>query len=97
MIVNLNCLCKVQLNDLGKIIWLSQIDQLDEETRKANPQIEADIRNKIDEYDCLELELWGIMNVFGRYITPSSSPFRICTIELNKNPDFFKSVDKFNS
>ena len=39
MVVNLNVLCKVQLNEIGKQIWLSQIDSLPEEVRTAHPEI----------------------------------------------------------
>ena len=87
MIVNLNTLCKVQLNDLGKVIWLSQIDNLPDEM-KSNPEIIANIQNKIDSDDCIEMELWGIMNVFGQYLSPVKSPFTRMTIEINKNPNF---------
>ena len=88
MVVNLNVLCKVQLNEIGKQIWLSQIDSLPEEVRTAHPEIEATIKSQIDDNDCVECELWGIMNVFGPYISPASSPFKVFTIELNKNPNF---------
>ena len=93
MVVNLNVLCKVQLNEIGKQIWLSQIESLPEEVRTAHPEIEATIKSQIDENDCVECELWGIMNVFGPNISPTSSPFKVFTIELNKNPNlgnFFK-------
>ena len=93
MIVNLNVLCKVQLNELGKVIWISQLDELPEEVVDSRPDIVAEIHNKIDENDCIEMELWRIMNIFGRYISDKSSPFTRCTIELNKNPNFFKQVD----
>ena len=88
MIVNLNVMCKVELNDFGKVIWLSQIDDLSEEVKQNNPEIVESIKNKIDAHGCIELELWGIMNVFGRYISPVKSPFVSTTIELHKNPDF---------
>lgn len=88
MVVNLNVLCKVQLNKIGKQIWLSQIDSLPEEIRTDYPEIEATIKSQIDENDCVECELWGIMNVFGPYISPESSPFKVFTIELKKNPNF---------
>lgn len=88
MVVNLNVLCKVQLNEIGKQIWLSQIDSLPQEVRTAHPEIETTIKSQIDENDCVECELWGIMNVFGPYISPQASPLRSTTIELNKNPNF---------
>ena len=52
MIVNLNVMCKVKLSELGKMIWLSQIDQLPEET-KSDPMMIANIKNKIDADDCI--------------------------------------------
>lgn len=88
MIVNLNAMCKVQLNEVGKQIWLSQLEALPEEVLKSHPEIIQTIRNQIDENDCVEAELWAIMNVFGQYISPQASPFRSTTIELNKNPNF---------
>lgn len=81
-------MCKVQLNEVGKMIWLSQVDDLPKEVLEAHPEIAQTIRNQIDENDCLEAELWAIMNVFGQYISPQTSPFRTTTIELNKNPNF---------
>ena len=87
MIVNLNTMCKVKLNELGKVIWMSQIDSLPEEM-KNNPEVVSNIKNKIDEDNCVELELWGIMNLFGPYISPVKSPFVSTTIEINKNPNF---------
>ena len=88
MVVNLNVMCKVQLNELGKVIWLSQIDELPEEVRHNKPEIIDAIKNKIDSDDCVELELWGIMNVFGPYMSQARMPFARTTIELNKNPNF---------
>lgn len=88
MIVNLNVMCKVQLNEVGKMIWLSQVDDLPKEVLEAHPEIAQTIRNQIDENDCVEAELWAIMNVFGQYVSPQSLPFRSATIELNKNPNF---------
>ena len=88
MIVNLNTLCKVKLNELGKVIWLSQIDNLSEEVKNNKPEIAEAIRNKIDDEDCVELELWGIMNIFGPYMAPVNSPFARSTIDINKNPNF---------
>ena len=87
MVVNLNTLCKVKLSELGKAVWLAQIDTLPEDA-KNNPEIVANIQNKIGSDDCIELELWAIMNVFGRYVSPVNSPFRTTTIEINKNPNF---------
>lgn len=89
MIVNLNTFCKVQLNEFGKVVWLSQVDSLPEEL-KNNPEIVASIQNKIDEDGCINLELWGIMNIFGPYISPDNSPFATSTIQINKNPNFGK-------
>lgn len=88
MIVNLNVLCKVALNDFGKVIWLSQIDSLPEEMKQNNPEIVTAIKNQIDSEDCVEAELWAIMNVFGPYLNPANSPFRSTTIQLDKNPNF---------
>ena len=88
MIVNLNVMCKVRLNDVGKVIWLSQVDSLPEEVKSSRPDIVASIQNAIKEDNTLETELWSIMNIFGPYMTPTSMPFDTTTIELNKNPKF---------
>lgn len=88
MIVNLNTLCKVQLNDFGKQVWLSQIEDIPEEVKLAHPEVETNIRNSIDSEGCVELELWAVMNLFGKYVSPIESPFRINTIDINKNPKF---------
>lgn len=88
MIVNLNTLCKVKLNELGKVIWMSQIDSLPEEIKTNQPEVIESIRKQIDSEGCVELELWGIMNVFGQYISPVQSPFEVNTIEIKKNPNF---------
>lgn len=88
MIVNLNALCKVQLNDLGKQIWLSQIDALPDEIKKTRPDIIAGIKGKIDGDSCIELELWAIMSCFGPYISQTTLPFTSTTIQLDKNPNF---------
>lgn len=88
MIVNLNVLCKVQLNDLGKQIWLSQIDSLPEEVKQNRPDIIAGIKGKIDGDSCIELELWAIMSCFGPYINQTTLPFTSTTIQLDKNPNF---------
>lgn len=87
MIVNLNTMCKVKLNELGKVIWLSQIDSLPEDV-KNNPEVVTNIKNRIDKEGCVELELWGVMNLFGPYLSPVKSPFVSTTIEINKNPNF---------
>ena len=88
MIVNLNVMCKVQLNELGKAIWMSQIDALPPEVQEQHPEVVSAIKNSIDEHNCLELELWKVMNIFGRYISQVDSPFKVNTLELNKNPNF---------
>ena len=88
MIVNLNCLCKVQLNKLGKQIWLSQIDAIDPETAEKHPEIAEAIRSMIKEDDTVSAELWTIMNVFGPYISIVTCPFTTVTMELDKNPNF---------
>ncbi len=88
MIVNLNTLCKVKLNDFGKVIWLSQIDSLPEDVKTTQPELVNTIKNMIDENNCVETELWNIMHIFGPYLSPVSMPFSIGTIELNKNPNF---------
>ena len=88
MIVNLNVMCKVRLNDVGKVIWLSQVDSLPEDIKSNRPDIIASIQNAIKEDSTLEAELWSIMNIFGPYMTPTSMPFDTTTIELNKNPKF---------
>ena len=88
MIVNLNTMCKVQLNEVGKQIWLAQTEGIPEETLKAHPELPETLKNMIDETDCLEAELWTIMNVFGPYISRIGIPFTRSTIELNKNPNF---------
>ena len=87
MVVNLDVMCKVQLNELGKVIWMSQVDNIPEEVRQSNPELVTAIKNKIDENNCVELELWGIMNIFGPYISPVKMPFASTTIELSKNPN----------
>ena len=88
MIVNLNCLCKVYLNDLGKKIWFSQLEAIDPETAVAHPEIAETIKSMIKEDDSLSTELWTIMNVFGPYLSMVTCPFKTVTIELNKNPNF---------
>ena len=88
MIVNLNVMCKVKLNELGKVIWLSQVDSLPEDIKSNRPDIVASIQNAIKEDNTLETELWSIMNIFGPYMSPTSMPFDTTTIELNKNPNF---------
>lgn len=88
MIVNLNTLCKVQLNEFGKVIWLSQIDSIPEEIKTNKPEVVQAIKDKIDVDNCVELELWGIMSIFGPYMSPVNSPFTIQTIEIKKNPNF---------
>ena len=88
MIVNLNVMCKVRLNDFGKVIWLSQVDSLPEDIKSNRPDIVAAIKNAIKEDNTVETELWSIMNIFGPYMTPTSMPFDTTTIELNKNPNF---------
>jgi hypothetical protein len=88
MIVNLNCLCKVYLNDLGKQIWLAQLEQLSSEIKKDHPEIEKTIKSAIQPDDSIELELWTIMNVFGPYTSLVTCPFKTVTMELNKNPNF---------
>ena len=88
MIVNLNTICKVKLNELGKVIWISQIDQIPEDIKKTRPDLLEHIKNQIDSEGILEAELWTIMNIFGQYVSPSSMPFSTATIELDKNPRF---------
>ena len=88
MIVNLNTLCKVRLNDNGKKIWMSQIDELPEEVKTEHPEVVANIKNKIDADGYVELELWAIMNVFGYYMSPLTNPFATDTIQISKNPNF---------
>lgn len=88
MIVNLNIMCKVYVNEIGKQIWLSQINSIDEETRQKHPEIESTIRSMLKEDDSITSELWTIMNVFGPYISMATSPFKITTIEVDKNPNF---------
>lgn len=93
MIVNLNCLCKVQLNDFGKHIWLQQIEELPEELRKEHPEIVEAITAQIKPDDTITLELWSIMNVFGPYMSQLRHPFKVTTVELLKNPIFNNQVD----
>ena len=88
MIVNLNVLCKVKLNELGKVIWLSQVDSLPEDIKNNRPDIIAAIQNAIKDDNTVETELWTIMNIFGPYMNPASMPFETATLELNKNPKF---------
>lgn len=88
MIVNLNVMCKVRLNELGKVIWLSQIDSLPEEVKQNQPEVVEQIRSKIDTDGYIELELWGIMNVFGQYVSPVQSPFESPVLDIYKNPNF---------
>lgn len=94
MIVNLNTICRVQLSELGKMIWLSQIDSLStslEDQLEGQQELIEAIKSSIDENDCLELELWKIMNIFGRYISPQQSPFLLNTINLKRGP-IFKTI-----
>lgn len=93
MIVNLNCLCKVQLNDFGKQIWLNQIEELPEELRKEHPEIVEAITAQIKPDDTITLELWSVMNVFGPYMSQLHNPFKGTSVELLKNPIFNKQVD----
>lgn len=88
MIVNLNVMCKVRLNEFGKVIWLSQVDSLPEDIKSSRPDIIAAIKDAIKEDNTVETELWSIMNIFGPYMTPTSMPFDAATIELNKNINF---------
>ena len=88
MIVNLNVMTKVQLTEQGKYIWLSQIDTLPDEVKQNRPDIIATIKQRVDENNILEIELWALMSIFGPYITPTSMPFTSTTIELHRNPDF---------
>ena len=88
MIVNLNVMCKVKLNELGKVIWMSQVDSLPEDIKKNRPDIIASIKNAIKEDNTVETELWTVMTIFGPYMNPTSMPFETATIELNKNPKF---------
>ena len=74
MIVNLNVMCKVKLNELGKVIWLSQVDSLPEDIKNDRLNIVASIQNAIKDDNTLETELWSIMNIFGPYITLSLCP-----------------------
>ena len=90
MIVNLNTLCKVQLNEFGKVIWMSQIDNIPEEIRTARPDIAENIKKSVDENGCVQCELWRIMSIFGQYMSQTSMPFVNTTLELNKNPMFGK-------
>lgn len=88
MIVNLNVMTKVQLNELGKQIWLSEIDKLPPEVKENNPQIVSNMKQRLDEHNCLEIELWALMSIFGPYMSPVNMPFSTTTIELKRNPDF---------
>ena len=88
MIVNLNCLCKVRLSEFGKVIWMSQIDSVSEDTKKTNPQVIESIKNAIDPYGFISLQLWVLMTVFGPYMYSTSSPFASQTIDLLGNPKF---------
>lgn len=90
MIVNLNTMCKVKLNDLGKVIWVSQIDTLPENIVKERPDIVTAIKQAIKEDNTVETELWNIMRVFGPFLSEASMPFEFTTIEINKNPNFGK-------
>ena len=90
MIANLSTLCKVQLNEFGKEIWMSQINELPDEVLKAQPEIIDAVRSRIDKDGCVELELWGIMNLFGPHLGPTTCPFVSNVIELQKNPNFGK-------
>lgn len=91
MIVNLNVMTKVQLNELGKQIWLGQIQQLPEDIHQNQPQVIQAIKDRIDENNCIELELWALMSIFGPYISPVETPFTSTTIELKKNINFVKT------
>lgn len=88
MIINLNTLCKVKLNEFGKNVWLSQIDEIPDEIKQSHPEVVETIKNKLDENGYVELELWAMMNLFGHFLSPVESPFEINTFEINKNPNF---------
>ena len=88
MIVNLNTMCKVQLNETGKKIWLRQIEELPQEVIDTYPDVVETIKNKVDMNGFLEIELWSLMNLFGQFMSPVTCPFVSTTIELNKNPNF---------
>ena len=90
MVVNLHTLCKVQLNQLGKAIWLSQIELLPEELKNTNPELIEAIKTAVDSEGCVQTELWSIMNIFGPYMSPQSMPFVTTTVELDRNPNFKK-------
>ena len=94
MIVNLNCLCKVHLTDVGKQIWLQQLEGIPEEFIQAMPDLPQQIKDAIKEDDTLELPLWQVMNLYGQFISDKSLPFKTTTIEINKNPDFFKQIEQ---
>ena len=88
MIINLNTKVKVQLNELGKKIWLHQIEELPPELIEAHPDIVSAIKNQIDDHNCVEMELWALMNLFGPYMNMQQVPFTSTTIEVKKNPNF---------
>lgn len=94
MIVNLNTLCKVQLNETGKKIWLNQIKAFPKELIDQHPEIIEKIEKAIDKDGCIEIELWGLMNVFGLYMSPATPLFTTSTIEINKNPNFGNYFNK---
>ena len=97
MIVNIHTLCKVQLNEMGKQIWLHQIEEIPEDVRNQHPEVVKHIKDAIDENNCVQMELWMIMNLFGKYITDVKSPFASTTIEINKNPNFGNFFKKENN
>lgn len=87
MIVNLNVKCKVKLNELGKVIWLSQIDSLPDDL-KQDEELICRIKNQIDADGNIEMELWAIMSIFGPYINQHQSPFQTNVLNLEKSPKF---------
>lgn len=90
MIINLNATSKVKLSEFGKVIWMSQIDSLPEDVKNNHPEIIQAIKNQIQPDGTLETELWNIMYLFGRYISPENHPFMTHTVEINRQPNFAK-------
>ena len=88
MIVNLNCNCKVILNDKGRTVWRSVIEQLPEQLVASHPDIVKSLEKRVSSEGVFEAPLWEIMQIFGPFISQVETPFHINTLELNHNPNF---------
>ena len=88
MIVNLNILCKLQLNDYGKQVWLSQFECLPDDIKQSRPDILETLKSAIDDNGVVQTTLWEAMAIFGPFITMTNSPFASPTVQLMRNINF---------